>query len=109
MVDVVGTPSLLVKDIWAGDNWNYERLEQLIGDEMADEVMRKICVGKPGQDVLVWKPAQDGQFSTTSTWNLIRVKGDHFTWMDWIWNKCLRRSRHVCGVLGLNVCPLMIE
>ena len=94
---VVDTPSLKIKDVWVGNNWDGDRLQQLIGEELVEEVIREIGAGRTGQDILIWKPAAGGEFTIARAWELIRVRGVYHGWMDWIWSKYLPNSLHVEG------------
>lgn len=57
---------LKVNDCW---EWNTTSLTSLVGEDKAMEIRLAIVGCKQGWDMVIWKPNQDGYFSTASTWD----------------------------------------
>lgn len=78
MLPTISHPNLKISDAWIGNQWDFDLLMQLVGEELTTEVGRKICAGRTCKDILISKPTLDEQFTLT---NLIRVKGECCSWM----------------------------
>lgn len=56
MVPTIEHPHLKISEVSLGSQWDFKLLAQLVGEELADEVWRKVCAGRTGEDVLIWRP-----------------------------------------------------
>ncbi|KAF5468901.1 hypothetical protein F2P56_013012 [Juglans regia] len=85
-----------IQDVWLNGSWDEDKLVDLIGLEQAGEITRKIIVGREGSNILIWKPAVDGCFSTNSAWNLLRIRGVERLELDWVWHQLLPKKISMC-------------
>ncbi|CAI9783898.1 unnamed protein product [Fraxinus pennsylvanica] len=72
---------LLVRDCWIEDGWDFTYLKELVGETKAAEVGQTIEAGKEGSGMIIWKPNDNGEFSTSSAWGPCgggRVIMDHY-------------------------------
>ncbi|CAI9763513.1 unnamed protein product [Fraxinus pennsylvanica] len=62
----------------------------------AAEVVQTIGARKEGSDMVIWKPNDNGDFSTSSAWDIVRVRSPKIPWMKWIWHKFLPKKVSFC-------------
>lgn len=55
-----------------------------------------MLVDMVGEDTFIGKPNTDGIFSSSSAWEIIRVKGEPAQWMDWIWYNSIPKKISIC-------------
>lgn len=89
-------PGIKIKECWEPVTWDVDLLKELVGVTKTEEILMSSIKKKEGSDVFVWKPFIDGKFSTASAWEVIRVKGDEVSWMEWVWHKLLPRKISMC-------------
>jgi len=71
-------------------------LVDLVGENRVAIIASNIVVGKEGEDIFIWKPNIDGNFSSSSAWEIIQIKGELVPWMDWIWPNSIPKKIYVC-------------
>ncbi|XP_057958688.1 uncharacterized protein LOC131151460 [Malania oleifera] len=65
---------------------------ELVGNDKAEEVIQNTSCGRPREDILIWTLNDNGSFTSSSAWNLIRAKGPHVRDMDWLWHNLLPKK-----------------
>lgn len=81
-VEHVSQPSLKVQEICPETGWDVEKLEQLVGADMASEIMGKVSSRIAGNDILIWKPNVQCIFSSKSAWDVIGVRASTVDWVE---------------------------
>lgn len=71
-------------------------LIDLVGVTETKEILASKVTCRQGPKNYIWTPSTDGQFSTTSTWNVTRSKRDPHGWMKWIWHKLHPKNASIC-------------
>lgn len=94
-VDQIVQPSLKVQEICLETGWDVNRLGQLVGTNMATNIIEKIGGRKPGRDILIWRPNAHGIFSTSSDWDVIRIKSSTVKRAKWVWHNTLPKRASV--------------
>lgn len=59
---------------------------------------------KEGADVLVWKPTDDGSFTSKSAWDCIRIKASKVRWAEWVWHTALPKKISVMMWKAIQYC-----
>ncbi|KAI9170044.1 hypothetical protein LWI28_021597 [Acer negundo] len=59
-----------------GGTFCADRLTELVGEEATLDILHNSRAGKSGPDLFVWTPSNDGRFSTSSAWEVVRKKVD---------------------------------
>ncbi|KAK4841187.1 hypothetical protein QYF36_000342 [Acer negundo] len=59
-----------------GGSFCADRLTELVGEEATLDILHNSRAGKSGPDLFVWTPSNDGRFSTSSAWEVVRKKVD---------------------------------
>ncbi|KAG2713072.1 hypothetical protein I3843_04G149000 [Carya illinoinensis] len=72
-VSIVNQPRLEVKDCWVEGRWDREFLDSLIASDVGDDIIREVPGRREGCDTQIWCPGVDGQFTTKTAWEVIRV------------------------------------
>ncbi|XP_042970644.1 uncharacterized protein LOC122303096 [Carya illinoinensis] len=49
----ISRPALKIKEVWVGDSWDVDMLQQLVAAELADVVISEVGVARSRQDVLI--------------------------------------------------------
>lgn len=57
--------------------------------EKSDQILEELGRIKSGKDVLIWLPNAQGNFSTRSAWDCIRIRALKIPWMNWMWHPSL--------------------
>ncbi|XP_042964017.1 uncharacterized protein LOC122298309 [Carya illinoinensis] len=83
---VIERPLLRVKECRIDNGWDITLLERLVGQHKALELFQFLATRKDGQDILIWMKDNNGNFSTKSAWDCIRVKAPLLPWAHWIWH-----------------------
>ncbi|XP_022867657.1 uncharacterized protein LOC111387334 [Olea europaea var. sylvestris] len=82
-------------DVVANSQWKIREgkisfwLGQLVGTNMATNIIEKIGGQKPGRDILIWRPNAHGIFSTSSAWDVIRIRSSTVKRAKWVWHNTL--------------------
>lgn len=92
----VEDPNIRLKELVANDRWEVERLQRLMGRQVAHEVIELIGSLKNLKDILVWLPEKSENFSTKSAWEAVRVRRPIFEWAKWVWHKLLPKKIAIC-------------
>ncbi|KAG6704979.1 hypothetical protein I3842_07G158800 [Carya illinoinensis] len=101
---------LKVKDYWLNGDWDVDLLHDLVDHTKAAKIVNEVGGNRGGLDLVVWKPNQDGVFTTASAWDVIRVRKVEVTWVEWLWQKHLpKKQLFAYGKQDLIVCLWMIE
>ncbi|CAI9774048.1 unnamed protein product [Fraxinus pennsylvanica] len=58
----------------------------------ATEIVQTIGARKEGSDMIIWKSNDNEEFSTSSAWDLVRVRSPEIPWMKWIGHKSLPKK-----------------
>ncbi|XP_042942930.1 uncharacterized protein LOC122277118 [Carya illinoinensis] len=75
LVQQVEYPDIRIRELVINDLWDIGKLQEMIGNRLGTDVMETIGNLKNKKDVLIWLPNKNGLFSTTSAWDMLRVKG----------------------------------
>ncbi|KAI3474999.1 hypothetical protein Pfo_030310 [Paulownia fortunei] len=67
--DSVGHNS--VNFFWHNGQWNYSRMRQFLSQHVVEKICRMPIPNSP-KDEMKWKLSSNGEFTTSSAWNLIR-------------------------------------
>ncbi|XP_042964784.1 uncharacterized protein LOC122299013 [Carya illinoinensis] len=94
--------SLKIKECTLEDGWNYELLNQLVGPNRVEQILKALGKRKNGADVLVWTPSPDGVFSTKSAWECVRIKMPTDAWASWVWHPYLPKFMATTMWKGLH-------
>ena len=86
---IVGNPMLKVKECKLSNSWDVEFLSTLVGQDNVENIVEALAGCKEGSDVLIWMKDDNGNFSTKSAWDYIRVQGSSMEWHPWVWHKLL--------------------
>ncbi|KAK4833981.1 hypothetical protein QYF36_014386 [Acer negundo] len=95
-VEEITNSNLLINDCWLNDSWDVNRLTELVGEEATLDILHNSRAGKSGPDLFVWTPSNDGCFSISSAWEVVRKNGDHLQWKVWIWHRLLPKHVSLC-------------
>ncbi|XP_042944790.1 uncharacterized protein LOC122278671 [Carya illinoinensis] len=95
-------PSLKVRECRIQNGWDVDLLVNLVGETKAEEILNSLGAHKEGTDVLIWKPALNGVFSSKSAWECIRVHTPKSKWANWIWHPALPKKYSVTIWKALN-------
>lgn len=87
---------LRINECWLDDSWDVGHLTDLVGEEATLEILHNSRAGKSGPDIFVWTPSNDGSFSTSSAWEVVRKKGEQLQWKEWIWHRLLPKRVSLC-------------
>ncbi|CAI9774665.1 unnamed protein product [Fraxinus pennsylvanica] len=49
----INQPGLRIRDVCLESGWDIERLHELVGEDVAGNIMQKLHACKPGQDILI--------------------------------------------------------
>lgn len=69
-------PRIKIRDCWNTNIWNVELLNCLVGEEITEEILMSNIKRGEGEDFIIWKLNTKGRFRTSSTWEVIRWKGE---------------------------------
>ncbi|XP_042980247.1 uncharacterized protein LOC122310438 [Carya illinoinensis] len=92
----VEEPYTRLKDLLDKDRWEDERIQRLMGRQIANEVIELVGNLKNEKDILVWLLETSGIFSTKSAWNEVRIKRPKLEWAKWVWHKLLPKKIAIC-------------
>ncbi|KAF5462708.1 hypothetical protein F2P56_018694 [Juglans regia] len=95
-VGAVHNSKLCIKDGWINNSRNSDRLLELVGSELTEEILQNVPTGKSGQDMYIWKPALDGSFSIGTAWEAMRGKSLNTLYHDCFWHNMLPKSISMC-------------
>ncbi|XP_035541522.1 uncharacterized protein LOC118344586 [Juglans regia] len=101
---VIERPSLKIKDCRIDNGWDIPLLERAVGQQKALELYHFLATRKDGQDVLIWVNDKNGNFSTKSAWDCIRVRAPSLPWAHWIWHPNLPKKISVMMWKALHNC-----
>ncbi|CAI9759426.1 unnamed protein product [Fraxinus pennsylvanica] len=76
-------------NVYLESGWDVERLHELVGEEVAGNIMQKLHACKPRRDILIWKPQKQGIFTSRSAWDMLRIKVPEVHWAKWAKNKAI--------------------
>lgn len=99
---------LKINDLCLESGWNVEKLKEVVGAELAGEIMQNCVSFTPGQDVLTWKPQKQGFFSSffssNSGWDVdvLRIRASEVSWTKWVWHQFLPKQVSVAMWEALN-------
>lgn len=103
-IPITSNPNLKVKDCKFQNSWDIELLKNMVGDNKLEEVLECLGTVKEGDNLLIWKPNGDGNFTSKSACDLIHLKGPRLTWNDWLWNCALPKIYSITCWKALNFC-----
>ncbi|XP_042962665.1 uncharacterized protein LOC122296936 [Carya illinoinensis] len=69
----------------------------LVGESKMEEVLNCLGEQKYGNDLLIWKPNLNGEFSSKSTWDCVNVRAPKSEWASWIWHSTLPKKYSACA------------
>ncbi|KAF5464979.1 hypothetical protein F2P56_015014 [Juglans regia] len=95
-IEAVRNSKLFIKDCWINNSWNSDRLLELVGSELTEEILQNVPTSKSGQDIFIWKPSPDGRFSTGTAWEVMRCKSSNTLYHDWFWHSTLLKRISMC-------------
>ncbi|XP_043694481.1 uncharacterized protein LOC122645214 [Telopea speciosissima] len=80
--------NLKFKDAWdEGGLWRQEIIDAIDSEAAGDSVVIHNFVPTGRDDVLVWTPFADGNFSTKSAWHEVRSSCAVVPYARWLWNQ----------------------
>lgn len=89
-------PSLRVCEMWIDDQWDEEGLLLLAEEEgLSEEIIEKIMqtpFDRRVRDRGRWKLSGNGDFTTSSAWNLVRNRSGKRLIYEMIWGKAVSKS-----------------
>ncbi|XP_042056303.1 uncharacterized protein LOC121800878 [Salvia splendens] len=84
-------PSLKVNELWAGEQWDEEKVRLLVEEEgFPEEIAEKILqtpFDRGARDRGRWKLSGNGDFSLASAWELVRNRAGKRLIFEMIWGK----------------------
>ncbi|KAG6673010.1 hypothetical protein I3842_16G088800 [Carya illinoinensis] len=85
-----------LKDLIVQNEWDVERIQQLVGSQKTMEVVGTVGVLRDERDVLLWLPEKNGLFTSSSACEIVRSKMPNFEWASWVWHKWLPKKISLC-------------
>lgn len=78
------------------ETWNKELLKNMIGQDMAENILWYTCASQVRLDIIIWKHAPNGNFTTASAWELIQIKSEIMHGSKWLWHPNLPKKISSC-------------
>lgn len=78
------SPLLKINDYMIKNSWAVDLIVQLVGQEVADDILSRIGGTKQGTYILIWLGSRDGRFSIASAWDWICISAPKRQWTEWI-------------------------
>ena len=101
---VIGHPLLKIKECHLDNGWDFSLLERLVGYQQASHLWQLLARSKEGNDVLIWLKDNNGNFSTKSAWDCIRVRASPLPWAQWIWHNNLPKKISIMMWKAIHNC-----
>ncbi|XP_035546099.1 uncharacterized protein LOC118348474 [Juglans regia] len=107
--DISAQSSLKVRECRIQNGWDVDLLKDLVGESKLEEILDGLGEHKEGAYVLIWKPNLNGDFSSKSAWDCIRVRAPKSKWVSWIWHSALPKKYSVTIWKALNSSLSLVE
>ncbi|KAF5452775.1 hypothetical protein F2P56_027742 [Juglans regia] len=101
---VTDYPMIKIKECCIENGWDISLLERLVGQQKANDIYQFLARRKEGQDVLVWLKEKNGNFSTKSAWDCIRIQAPPLNWASWIWHSSIPKKISIMMWKASNNC-----
>lgn len=76
-VPQVVEPKLKINEICLESGWDMVRMRDLVGDNLASQVIAQVANRRKGTDLLIWMPQKHRLFTVKTTWKVVRIRGEH--------------------------------
>ncbi|KAG6421452.1 hypothetical protein SASPL_118005 [Salvia splendens] len=92
-------PRKLVRDVWTENNWDERKIRAAVlpvgvANDVVEEIM-SILINEANKDVAHWVPTPQGNFTTSSAWDLIRHQKESMEMFKLIWNPVISLSMSI--------------
>ncbi|XP_035540586.1 uncharacterized protein LOC118344283 [Juglans regia] len=101
---VTEQPLIKINECRIENGWDISLLNRLVGHQKANDLYEFFARQKEGEDVLVWLKDNEGNFTTKSAWDCIRVRAPPLPWAQWIWHTNLPKKISIMMWKATNNC-----